>query len=66
MTPQTTAGAVKPDWTTTEFWRPAKSHAAMAHPEGSTGAAGTAATTPVHLPERILTRCAMTHQSPTW
>ncbi len=21
MTPQTTAGAVKPDWTITEFWR---------------------------------------------
>jgi hypothetical protein len=28
--------------------------------------AGTAAAAPVHYPKRILTRCAMIHQSPTW
>jgi hypothetical protein len=39
MTPQTTAGAVKPSWTTAEFWCPAKSAPALAHPQGGTGAA---------------------------
>jgi hypothetical protein len=44
----------------------AKSPAATAHPAGSAHAAGTAAAAPVHYPKRILTRCAMIHQSPTW
>lgn len=39
---------------------------AMAHPQGSAGAAGTAAAAPAQLLERMLTRCAMTRQSPTW
>jgi hypothetical protein len=65
MTPQTTAGAVKPDWTT-RILVPGEVPCCDGTSEGSTGAAGTAAATPVHLPERMLTRCAMPHQSPTW
>lgn len=34
---------------------PGQCPAAMAHPEGSTDAAGTEAAAPVHLPERTLT-----------
>ena len=37
-----------------------------AHPQGSVGAAGTAAAAPAQLLERTVTRCAITCRSPTW
>jgi hypothetical protein len=35
MTSQTTAGVEKAAGASTEFWRPAKSHAAMTHPKAT-------------------------------